>query len=82
MAEYYGFYVGRPSVRSSVRSCVLSFLDDILSNYQWIFTKLYICIDIVEVWFGIANGKFLSFSTELSACHMSVFSFPDDSLSK
>ena len=31
--------------------------DDNLSKHQWIFTKLGICIDTVEVWFGIANGQ-------------------------
>ena len=43
----------RPSV------CV-SFLDDNLSKHQWIFTKLDMCIDIVEICFGIANGQILS----------------------
>ena len=42
--------VVRPSVR-------FSFPDDNLSKHQWIFTKLGMCIDIVEVWFGIANGQ-------------------------
>ena len=36
------------------------FLDDNLSNYQWIFTKPDMCIDIVEIWFGIADGQILS----------------------
>ena len=27
---------------------VFSFLDDNFSKYQWIFTKLGVCIDIVE----------------------------------
>ena len=31
--------------------------DDNLSKCQWIFTKLSVCIDIVEIWFGIANGE-------------------------
>ena len=35
------------------------FLDDNLSNRQYIFTKL-VCIDIVEIWFGIANGQISS----------------------
>ena len=43
----------RPSVCPSVR---FSFLDN-LSKHQWIFTKLGMCIDIVEIWFGIANGQ-------------------------
>ena len=39
---------------------IFSFLDDNMSKYQWIFTKLGMCIDIVEIWFGIANGQILS----------------------
>ena len=41
--------VVRPSVR-------FSFPDD-LSKHQCIFTKLGMCIDTVEIWFGIANGQ-------------------------
>ena len=36
-----------------------SFLDYILSKYQWIFTNLGMCIAIV-IWVGIANGQILS----------------------
>ena len=36
---------------------VFSFLDDILSKYESIFTKLSMCIDIVEIWFEIANRQ-------------------------
>ena len=60
MAGYYGFTLdSRVSVHTSVirLSVCISFLDDNLSKDQWIFTKLGMCIDIVEVWFGIANGK-------------------------
>ena len=39
---------------------LLSFPDDNLSRYQWIFTKLGMCIDIVEIWFGIVNGPISS----------------------
>ena len=39
---------------------VFSFLDDNFSKYQWIFTKLDMSIDIVEIWFGIANGQISS----------------------
>ena len=35
---------------------VFSFPDDNLSKCQWIFTKLGVCIGIVETWFGIADG--------------------------
>ena len=49
----------RPSVRRTyVRPSVrFLFPDDNLSKHQWIFTKLGTCIDIVEIWFGIANGQ-------------------------
>ena len=46
------------SVRpSSVR---FSFPKDNLSKHQWIFTKLGLCINIVEIWFGIANEQISS----------------------
>ena len=80
------------SVRLSVsllyfRLSVFSVPDNNLSKCQWIFTKLGMCIGIVEVWFRIANGQILSifdyqFLIELSAHNMSVFSLPDDHLSK
>ena len=43
-------------------SFCFSFLDDNLSKHQWFFTKLGMCIDIdiVEIWFGIANGQISS----------------------
>ena len=48
----------RPSVvRPSVR---FSFPDDNLSKHQWIFPKLGMCIDIMKIWFGIANGQHVS----------------------
>ena len=31
------------------------------------FSKFGMCIDIVEIWFGIANGQISSNFTELSA---------------
>ena len=51
-----------PSVCPSVRRPYnrFSFPDDKLSKHQWIFTKLCMCIDIVEIWFGIANGQISS----------------------
>ena len=46
--------------------CPAVFLfQDNLSKYQWIFTKLGMCIDIVEIWFGIANGLIFSQSVYL-----------------
>ena len=44
-----------------------------------IFTKFGMCIDIVEIWFGIANGQILM---ELSARDTPIFSFPDDNVCK
>ena len=38
---------------------VFPFPDDNLSN-RWILVKLGMCIDIVEIWFGIANGHISS----------------------
>ena len=75
----------RSSIRPismSVRPSEFSFTDYNLSKCQWIFTKLGVCIDIVEIWFWIVMGKFCQFLTELSACNRSVFSFTDDNLSK
>ena len=62
-------------------SICFSFPDDNLSKHQWIFIKLGLCIDIVEIWFGIADGQILSiFFMELSARDTPIFSFPDDYL--
>ena len=59
VAGYYGFtLVVRESVRLSVRPSVFRFR--MMSKHQWIFTKLGMCIDIVEIWFGIANGQISS----------------------
>ena len=37
------------------------YADDNLSKFQWIFAKLGMCIDIVEILFGITNGQFHQF---------------------
>ena len=73
-----------PSVRlTSVRLSVFSFPDDNLSKGQWIFTKLGVCIDIVEIWFGIINWKISSiFERVICPRDRSVFSFLDDNFSK
>ena len=39
---------------------IFSFPDGNLSKRQWIFTKLGMCIDIVDIWFGFANGQISS----------------------
>ena len=45
------------------------------------FTKIGMFIDIVEIWFGIAN-RHISSNFELSARDTPIFSFKDDNLSK
>ena len=44
---------------SACDTSVFSFLDKNFSKSQWIFTKLGMCIDIVAICFGIANGQIL-----------------------
>ena len=44
-------------------------LDDNLCQCQGILTKLGTCIDIKEIWFGIANRQICQCLTELSACN-------------
>ena len=39
---------------------IFLFLDNNLYEYLWIFNKLAMCIDIVEICFGIANWQSLS----------------------
>ena len=81
--EVLWFQVGRPClclsvVRLSVRPPVFGFRGDNLSKRQWIFTKLGMCIDIVEIWFGIANGQISSnFDGVICPRHARI-SFSDD----
>ena len=78
---YYGFTLDVrvfvcPSVRPSVRrlSVLFSFPDDNLSKHQWSFTKFGMCIDIVEIWFGIANGQISSnFDGVICLRHVHIF---------
>ena len=53
---------------SACDTFVFLFLDNNLGRSQWIFTKLDVCIDVVESWFGM--GKFHQFVSELSAHDM------------
>ena len=61
----------------SVRqTSVFSFWADNLSKYQWIFAKLGMCIDIMKIWLGIANGKFSSiFGSVICPLHGRIFVF-------
>ena len=74
------FHVGHPCVRLSVHpsyihpSVRFSFPDDNMSKHQWIFTKLGMCIDIMEIWFGIANGQMSSiFDRVICPRHTHIF---------
>ena len=50
------------------------FSDDNLSKHQWIFTKFGLCIDIVEIWFGIADGQISSdFDGVICPRHTHIF---------
>ena len=62
-----------------IRVFIFSFPDDNLSKYQWIFSKLGMCIDIREIWFEIDNRQNL---TRVIGPLLSVLTFPDDNLSK
>ena len=72
-----------PSISPSiVRTSVFSFPDDNWSECQWISTKLYMRIDIAEIWVGLANGQSSPiFDSYLPATRLR-FSFPDDNLSE
>ena len=58
------YHVDRPCVCLpiclSYHLSVFLFPDNHFSKCQWIFTKLGMGIDIVEIWFGIANGQILT----------------------
>ena len=61
------FGIANEQISLSAHMSVFSFSDDNFSNYKWIFTTLGMCIDIVEIWFGIVNGQILSnFDSDLS----------------
>ena len=72
MAGYYDFTLDvRVSVCPIVRP---SFPDDNLSKHQWIFPKLGMRIDIVDIWFGIANGQISSnFYGVICQRHANIF---------
>ena len=38
---------------------IFSFRDNNLGKYQWIFTKLGMCIDILAIWFGTTTRQTL-----------------------
>ena len=64
VARYNGFTlvfcVSSVCLPSIIWLSIFSLADYDFSNYSWIFTKLGMCIDILEIWFGSANGKISS----------------------
>ena len=57
-----GFYDTKLVIRLSVclsvcRTSILLFQDDNLDTFPWVFTKLGMCIDIVDFWFRVAIGQ-------------------------
>ena len=50
---------------------VFLFLDDNLSKYQWNFTKLGLCIDILDFW--LLMGKFRQFLSVICLPHIRIF---------
>ena len=54
---------------------IFSFPDDNLSKHQLIFSKLDMCIDIVQICFGIANGQIASDFDSVTCClrHAHIF---------
>ena len=66
-------FICQSYIHPSVR---ISFPDNNLSKHQWIFTKLGLCIDIVngQIWFGIVNGQILSnFDKVICREHTHIF---------
>ena len=52
----------------------ISFPDDNFSEWQGILTKLGMCINIMEIWFGIANGQISSnFDGVICPRHADIF---------
>ena len=53
---------------------VFLFLDDNLSKFQWIFSKPGMCVDIMEIWFGIAKRSISSiFDRVFCLQHIRIF---------
>ena len=84
VAKYYGFTLAVCVFicLSVICPSVFLFQDINFSICQWIFTKLGMCIDILEICLRMLLGKFGQLLTALSAHDTSVFSIPDDNFSK
>ena len=78
VAEYYGFIWLSMwlSFHPSVMFVSLYFrfrMVTWVNKYKWIFPKLGMCIDILEIWFGIANGPISSVFDSFRLRHVSIF---------
>ena len=62
-----------PSVCGTSVSLYFCFPDDNLPECQWIFIKLGVCVDVVDIWFGIANGQISSIFDRVICLQLSVF---------
>ena len=72
MAKFHQIFTELPACDTPI----FSFPNDNLSKHQWIFTKLGMCIDIVDIWFGIANGQISSnFDGIICPRHAHIFVF-------
>ena len=67
VAGYYGFTL---VVHVSIRPSVFSFPDDNLSNFQWLFIKLGLGMNIMEIWIGLLMNNVGQLFTELSALEL------------
>ena len=55
---------------------IFLFPNENLSKCQWIFTKLSMCIDIMEIWFGITNGQTATIlKSVICLWHIHIFCF-------
>ena len=61
---------------------IFTFSNNNLSKYQWIFAKLAIVIDIVEIWLGITIGQILSIFDRVICPPTHGILFQDNNLSK
>ena len=75
VAGYYGFtLVVRVYLHLSVVHLYFRFQMITSVNVNGFFSKLGMCIDIMEIWFGIANGQISSiFDGVICPRHVRVF---------
>ena len=80
---WYSLFIRIPSIICTyVRLSIFLFRMITWVNINGSITKLGMCIDIMDIWFGIANGQISSIFYGVSAWDMPIFSFLDDNLGK